>query len=394
MRVLTFLHSFEPGGVERVALRLNRRWLADGVDAVVVMGRADGAMADQANGIEYHTLSSGRIPTAFWETLWMILTLPRFIRRSNPDVLFCAGNSYSIVAAAMKLILGKRCPPVVAKISNDLARLDMPFPIRWGYQKWCRLQGRFIDHFVGMAAPMHAEICTAMGVGSDSVSIIHDPAISLADIPPLSQDAKGDVRHFIAAGRLSSQKNFALLIDAFAQMASASDRLTIYGDGPDRSALERRIIRLGLAQQVSLPGFIDAIIPKLQVADVFVLSSDYEGVPAVIVEALAAGIPIVATDCSVSMGDMLDDGTLGILVPTRDRTALAKAMASAAAGPDKAVDQQAKATQFTVERAASAYIDLFRRVCGEPQESGSQVKIWSRKEDLNFRPLPPEDIPV
>lgn len=384
MRVLTFLHSFEPGGVERVALRLNRRWLADGTDAVVVMGRADGAMADQANGIGYHTLSSGRIPTAFWETLWMILTLPRFIRQSDPDVLFCAGNSYSVVAAAMKLILGKRCPPVVAKISNDLARLDMPFPIRWAYRKWCGLQGRFIDHFVGMAAPMRAEICAAMGVNNDRVSIIYDPAISLADIPPLGQNPKTDDRHFIAAGRLSSQKNFALLIDAFARTAAPSDRLTIYGEGPDRSALERRIKRLGLAQQVALPGFVDALIPKLQAADVFVLSSDYEGVPAVIVEALAAGIPIVATNCSVSMGDMLHDGALGTLTPTRDSKALSEAMAKATAPADagKAVDRQAKATQFTVERAASAYIDLFRRMSGQLLPPDQVASVGAKRHRL------------
>jgi glycosyltransferase involved in cell wall biosynthesis len=364
MRVLTFLHSFEPGGVERVALRLNRTWLADGVDAVVVMGRADGAMADQAAGIDYGTLSSGRIPTAFWETLWMILTLPRYIRRSRPAVLFCAGNSYSIVAVAMKLVLGKRCPPVVAKISNDLARADMLPPMRWAYRKWCRLQGRFIDHFVGMAAPMRAEIRAAMGVDNDRVSIIHDPAISLNDIQPFVRAAPSRGRHFIAAGRLSSQKNFALLIDAFSAMATEFDQLTIYGEGPDRQALEQQIKRLGLTPQIALPGFINALIPKLQASDVFVLSSNYEGVPAVIIEALAAGIPIVATDCSVSMGALLDRGTLGILVQTGDGKALAEAMRNAANGPDKVADRQGQAAQFTVERAASAYVELFRRIGG------------------------------
>ena len=365
MRILTFLHSFEPGGVERVALRLTRAWLLDNVDAVVVMGRAEGAMVDQATGIRYHVLSSGPIPTAWWETLWMILTLPRFIRQSRPDILFCAGNSYSIVATAMKVILGKQCPPIVAKISNDLARVDMPQPVRWAYRKWCRLQGRVIDHFVGMAEPMRTEICAAMGVDATRVSIIHDPAISLADIPSGDREQKPDGCHFVGAGRLSSQKNFALLIDAFAQMAKPSDRLTIYGEGADRLTLERQIKRLGLGAQVALPGFVNSLIGELQAADVFVLSSDYEGVPAVIVEALAAGLAVVATDCSVSMRDMLDDGALGTLVATRDRQCLANAMQHARNGPDKTAERRAKAAQFTVERAAAAYIALFRRVSGD-----------------------------
>ncbi len=364
MRILTFLHSFEPGGVERVALRLNRSWLSDNIDAVVVMGRADGVMVDQADGIAYHVLSSGRIPTAWWETLWMILTLPRFIRKTRPDILFCAGNSLSIVAAAMKLILGKQCPPVVAKISNDLTRADMLPPVCWVYRRWCRLQGRAIDHFVGMAAPMRAEICAAMGVDPSRVSIIHDPAISLADIPSADRINAREGCHFVGAGRFSSQKNFALLIDAFAQVALPSDRLTIYGEGPDRPALERQIKRLGLARQVALPGFVGALITELQAADVFVLSSDYEGVPAVIVEALAAGLAIVATDCSVSMADMLDGGELGTLVPTRDSRALAAAMASARGSNDKSAERRAKAALFTVERATAAYLDLFRRVAG------------------------------
>ena len=77
-------------------------------------------------------------------------------------------------------------------------------------------------------------------------------------------------RRIVYSGRLVSYKRVDLLIDAFARMAAPSDRLTIYGEGPDRSALERRIKRLGLAQQVALPGFVDALIPKLQAADVFV----------------------------------------------------------------------------------------------------------------------------
>ena len=362
MRVLTFLHSFEPGGVERVALRLNHEWLSDQVDALVVMGRTEGAMADQAMGIPYHILSSGKVATAWWETLWMIMTLPRFIRKHRPDVLFCAGNSYSIVAVAMKFILGKQCPPVVAKISNDLARRDMPPPVRWAYHKWCRMQGRFIDHFVGMAGPTHGEICGAMAVDASCVSVIHDPAISSADIRLVDRTPSDDGRHFISAGRLSSQKNFALLIDAFAQARQPMDRLTIYGEGPDRASLERQISRLGLAGQVDLPGFVPSISAKLEAADIFVLSSDYEGVPAVVIEALAVGLPIVATDCSISMGDLLDHGTLGTLVTPGDRKALATAMANTQRDPQKRAERRAKAAEFTVERAASAYVELFRLI--------------------------------
>jgi hypothetical protein len=129
MRVLTFLHSFEAGGVERVALRLVRHWREIGVDAQLFVGRSDGALRDEvARDLRYYLPFQVPRGAAWFETWWMIVCLPRQIRRTRPDVLFCAGSTYSVVAIAMKLLLRGECPPVVAKISNDIARQDLP---RW-----------------------------------------------------------------------------------------------------------------------------------------------------------------------------------------------------------------------------------------------------------------------
>jgi glycosyltransferase involved in cell wall biosynthesis len=363
LRVLVPLHSFEPGGVERVALRLVRAWRADGLDAHLVMGRNDGAMRAEAEGLEIETIASGRIDTSWWETLWMIWHLPAIIRRTRPDVIFCAGNSYSIVMVAMKLWLGQRCPPVVAKISNDLARADLPAPARWGYHRWLRIQGRFIDHFTGMAPPMRAEIENAIGASFDRVSIIDDPALSRADIARLAPHDEGEPQtHFLAIGRLAVQKNVPLLVRAFARIARGDDRLTILGEGGERARIEREIARLGMGARVRLAGHVADAGPWLRRAHVFALSSDYEGVPAVIAEALAAGLAIVATDCSVSMADMLGDGRFGTLVPVGDEDRLAHALdAARAAVPDRAA-MVAQADRFTVERAAALYSGLFARL--------------------------------
>lgn len=155
MRILTFLHSFELGGVERIALRLVRSWRENGADAPLFMGRVDGPMRGElADGLSYEVPRQPLFGTARWETIWMIATMPRTIRRLRPDLLFCAGNSYTVIAVAMRLMLGRRCPPIVAKISNDLDRPDMPWAVRKLYRVWLWVQGRFIDHFVGMEEPM------------------------------------------------------------------------------------------------------------------------------------------------------------------------------------------------------------------------------------------------
>jgi glycosyltransferase involved in cell wall biosynthesis len=362
VRVVTFLHSFEPGGVERIALRLHRAWRADGVDSRLVVGRAEGAMAQDLANRDDILLSNGRIPTAAWETLWMILTLPRAIRRERPDVLFCAGNTYAVVAVAMRLILGKSCPPIVAKISNDLTRRDMIPPFRWTYHQWLRVQARCIDVFVGLAEPMRAEIAQALGVADDRIAIIHDPAIEDADLRDVVRIGRPDARRFLAVGRLSSQKNVPLLLRAFAKIARPDDRLTILGEGPDRGAIEKLARTLGIADQIELPGFVSDTRAWFADSDAFVLSSDYEGVPAVIIEALAAGLPIVATDCSVSMAELLGNGAFGILVPVGDAAALASAMNAVLDHPVNRAQQREYARSFTIERAASAYRDLFKAV--------------------------------
>jgi glycosyltransferase involved in cell wall biosynthesis len=373
MRVLVFLHSFEPGGVERVALRLCKAWVGDGVDVKLVLGRGDGAMRAEAGALEYETLSDGRFPTAAWETLWMIMRLPATIRRERPEVLFCAGNSYSIVAVAMKLLLGRACPPIVAKISNDLGRSDFPAPVRWLYYRWLRLQARFIDRFVGMAPPMRAEIATAMNVSDAEVDIIDDPALSMADIERFSVghvDGRERTR-FLAAGRLVPQKNFPLLLRAFAKVAKGDDRLTIIGDGPERPRIEKLAVVLGIAGRLSLPGHVTDLAPWFADADIFALSSDYEGVPAVIAEALAAGLAIAATDCSVSMGDMLGGGQYGQIVPPGNIDAFARALNQSRTISLDSAGMAAFAGRFTVEKAAAHYVAIFTETVVRPTDAYS-----------------------
>jgi len=153
MRVLTFLHSFELGGVERIALRLVREWRERGVEAPLFLGRLDGDMVDVGRDLDLITPRRRWTWLSRWETIWMVVTLPAVIRDEKPDILFCAGNTYAVIAFAMKLLLGRRCPPIIAKISNNLDREDKKWWKRRTYRFWLWIQGRFIDHFVGLEEP-------------------------------------------------------------------------------------------------------------------------------------------------------------------------------------------------------------------------------------------------
>jgi glycosyltransferase involved in cell wall biosynthesis len=259
----------------------------------------------------------------------------------------------------------------------------MIVPVRLAYRLWLRLQGRLITHWVSMAASMRAEIAVAMGVPEAGIAVIEDPALDAGEASRLARardermarTRAGRIcgpspgRLFLSAGRLSPQKRFDLLVHAFALAAAPRDRLVILGEGSGRPRLEALARRLGLGRRVSLPGHRRDVATWLAQADAFVLASDYEGVPAVIVEAMAAGVPVIATNSSVGMDDLLDHGRFGRLVACGDTAALAHAMAEAGADHPNVEAARAQAARFRVERAAPAYLKVMHAAASGRAES-------------------------
>ncbi|MDB5697348.1 MAG: hypothetical protein JWN69_152 [Alphaproteobacteria bacterium] len=359
--ILCYLHSFEPGGVERVALRLCNAWQAEGARVQLLLGRTDGVMGVDAPKLDYVTYSSHGVSTARFETLWLLLCLWRQVRAERPDVIFCAGNTYTIIAVVLRLLLGGSCPPLVAKISNDLERADLIAPARMAYRLWLRVQGRIIDHFVGTAEPMRGVIARALAISHERVAIIANPALDNRQIAELAASCRSTAapgKLVLGVGRLVPQKRFDLLIRAFAAAGGSDDRLVILGDGPERRPLEALAARLGVGGKVRLEGHVADTHRWFRRCQVFVLSSDYEGLPGVVVEALAAGPAIVATDCSPTMSNLLGDGRFGQLVPPGDQNALEQALRCAGAHSPDPIGALEHARRHTVEQAAPAYLAL------------------------------------
>jgi glycosyltransferase involved in cell wall biosynthesis len=343
--VLTYVHGTGPGGVERIALRLVAGWRRDGMAVRLILG--DGAGA-------------GR-----WRTIAMAAALVRAIRAERPDILFCPGNSYTLIACLVKLRLRGHCPPIVAKISNDLVRRDLPWPKRAGYALWLRVQGRLIDRFAALSAPMAAETMRRMAVARGRVDVLPNPVLSAADLAAVAAErprvpAAG--RRFVAVGRLERQKNYPLMLCAFADGAGPDDRLTIFGTGRAGAALAREGAALGLAERVRFAGHGTDILSELRRHDVLLLSSLYEGQPGVVIEALACGLAIVATRCCAGMSHLLDGGALGLMVPPGDRAALAQAIRTVRPALQDRRRAHARAALFTTERAVPAYRALFARI--------------------------------
>jgi glycosyltransferase involved in cell wall biosynthesis len=168
---------------------------------------------------------------------------------------------------------------------------------------------------------------------------------------------------FLGVGRFTTQKDFSTLIRAFSivrrQMPA---RLIILGDGSLRSRLEALIQELNLDEDVALPGFELNPYRYMSRAAVLVLSSRWEALPTVLIEAMACGCQLVATNCPHGVGEILADGTYGRLVPPENPIALAEAMKQAIESPINPALLKSRAADFSIDQAASQYLSLIENL--------------------------------
>jgi glycosyltransferase involved in cell wall biosynthesis len=297
-------------------LRLIRGWVELGQQVTLVLSSARGPLAAEIpEGVRLIELGTTH--------LGMISALPNAVKTVAPDIVFCPGNHYSSAAAWLKLRLGRDCPPVVGKVSNRLDRGDQPFPVAQGYRAFLRAYPSFIDHLIAMSPAMAEETVRMTRISADRVSVIANPPSPEpvgAPTPPLPG---GD--YLIGIGRLTPQKRWDRAIDALARVERRDAKLMIVGEGVARHELENQIDALGLRSRVHLPGYSTNPRPALAQARALVLTSDFEGVPGVLQEALALGTPVVTTESSVAIREIVAYPHLGSVVPTDDPAALVSA---------------------------------------------------------------------
>jgi glycosyltransferase involved in cell wall biosynthesis len=201
------------------------------------------------------------------------------------------------------------------------------------------------DEVVAVSKGVADDLSRVTGMPRERIEVIYNPVVT----PTLIEQASRSPSHpwfedpdhpvVIGVGRLVPQKNFRLLIDAFANVKRArpSTRLVILGEGDERCMLEEHVQRLGLQQSISLPGFVDNPYACMARASVFVLSSDFEGLPTALIESLAVGTPVVSTDCRSGPREILLGGNFGELVPVGNVEVLARGIERALAASRRAV---------------------------------------------------------
>jgi glycosyltransferase involved in cell wall biosynthesis len=229
----------------------------------------------------------------------------------------------------------------------------------------CRRFYRFADHVVAISEDIARELRREYNVGSSNLTVIHNPVftpnITEAAMEPLDDPwfTDGDIPVVLGVGRLADEKRFTDLLGAFYKVKKVRDaRLVILGEGPGRAELEREAAKLGISESVRMPGFVDNPFKYMANSAVFVSSSKYEGFGNVIVEALACGCPVVATDCPGGPSEILRDGEYGRLVPVGDTRLLSHAVLETLdqeRDTDRWVD---RAKDFSIETISCSYADV------------------------------------
>ena len=334
--ILIAMHDFHLGGTERVALMLAAEWQKLGADVTVLCGDQGGGLRDAVPpGVKVMTLDPP-VPRSATSRIVMGQAVRSLALR--PDVVFLPGNFHFFLAPHLKAAMPRA--KIALKISNPpvpaglMGRVATPF---------FRRATAAVDGFAAMNAGLARQMRSILP--GRKVGTLYDP-VRMGDA---AHGPRGDTANVLWIGRLEPQKDLALALAVMRQVPGA--RLTVIGDGAQRGLLPPDVRHV--------PNVPD-VAPYLAEADALLITSRYEGGPAVAIEALAMGVPVVSTDCSYLLHEVMTTPEAGHIVPLRDPAALAQVLQGVLDAPRPPRELLRFLThRFAPQACACAYLDWF-----------------------------------
>ena len=360
-KISVVLHDLRGGGAERMMLRIAKGMGDRGRNVDLVLVKAQGEfLQDIPDSVRVVDLDSPSVASA-------IPLMVRYLRKEAPSAILTALTHMNVAVAAARWLARSKARLILSERNQiSLKAADV--------RAW---RQRLVYAGVRFAYPL-ADAVTAVskGVANDvlqfarvkpqNVQVIYNPAFG-DDLIVRSQEpldhpwfAEGQPPVVLAVGRLHHQKGFDILLDAFsAVLAETPCRLIVLGEGEQRETLERQAQQLGIAASVQFPGFVKNPYAYMSRAALFVLSSRWEGLPGALIEAMACGCAVVATDCPSGPAEIIENVTQGAIVPVEDSDALAAAMLEALNTPrGRGVD---RARRFNTASAVDAYLEMLEQ---------------------------------
>ncbi len=372
-KIAILLPDLSGGGVQRVRLLLAHEFARHGYTPEFVLMRSRGELLEEA-------LESFAVVELGVDRLRQVPpSLASYLRETRPAAVLAAMWPLTGMAVLANLLTGNRSRLVVSE-HNDLRHSPS---ITKANRFMLRRFGRYLygnaDAVVAISAGVAESLTACAGLRRERITVVNNPIRppTAASGTAVFEDALSWWRQakwkIIAIGNLKEQKAHEDLLEAFAILCRelADCRLLVLGEGLLRSQLESQITELELQDMVRLPGFDPNPYPYLTYADLFVLSSRWEGLGNVIVEALSVGVPVVSTDCPSGPSELLADGEFGLLAEVGDPTALAEGMLEALHATHDSSALIERSREFAPEIAATKYMDLLSSSARRPRSRPS-----------------------
>jgi glycosyltransferase involved in cell wall biosynthesis len=358
--VCIVLPDLRGGGAERVCVDLANEFVKSGYSIHFALMQAEGELVREAEQVgkifDLKCTRMRQFPPKF----------KTYLKDNSPDVILVAMWPLTVLAPFAQRLSGHRCTVVVSEHGMLSAQ----------YRDWGRLHGcllwlstsigyRLAQHRVGVSSGLVQDMAGLSWMRRDRFHVIHNPIPPRPAAAPETIKAVEDMwgaprgARIVTVGSMKAVKNHPLLLRAFARLNQLDARLMFVGDGKGRDALLSLAHELGVADRVILAGFHTDPTPFYMTADLFALSSDYEGFGNVIVEAMACGTPVVSTDCPSGPAEILENGRWGLLTPVGDAQALAETMNNALNTTWDAEQLRERAADFAPAVAAQKYLNLF-----------------------------------
>lgn len=361
-RIAIYTPDLSTGGVGKMRVHLIREMVARGIAVDLLLANTGSPLFKQL---------PPEVRTICIKTTHPVYSLPalyRYFRSTPPDALvtdrlrldIACQRARRLACARTRLYLSIH-NPLTVKLGSIGAKKSTK--LRDDFLRWAPRNDRLIAVSRGVAD----DLVEGLGLPREFVQVVHNPVITGGQAPLAAEPVTHPFLNpktapvILSAGRMTEQKDFPTLLHAFQRVRAHRDcRLLLLGDqGGLHDELLALACSLGIDDDVSLPGFDPNPYRYMSKCDLFVLSSRWEGFGNVMVEALATGLPVVATDCPVGPREILRDGALGPLVPMGDVAAMAAAIDRVLDAPADPAVLKAGVQEYTVEKSVDGYLKTF-----------------------------------
>ena len=363
--VAILLDRFGSGGVERVACHIANGLHRDGIRVEMVVLDDSGPVRSLLDpSIPVVCIGAPDMMRRGRRTIASVPAIARYLRERRPGILHSPGN-HTNGPAALAVRLARFGGAFVPKITNPLLSDRMTNRRRWirrAFNRWGLRQARMI------LVLFRASVGEIAGIDPGLVSntrVVHNPYVSDRMLRWAANRNPADPPIILSIGRLSQQKNQTMLLRAAARLGDQPWRLRICGTGPEEGALRALADELGIADRLELPGFVSDASEEYAKATVLAVSSRWEGLPAIVLEAIACGCPVVSTRSSPGLVELLERVGAREPVATDDEQGFADALAAALEGRLPNVPPSAS-LPYSIRSSIAEHVRLFCEVVGRP----------------------------